>query len=67
MDFAEQIKAAKVASGISFAGIAELIGCPSRTVQDWVYGKRTPPEYVQRLVLAEIARATGGADHEEPQ
>lgn len=30
---------------------SELLGIPTRTIEDWEVGRRTPPEYVVRLLL----------------
>ena len=34
--------------------IVEKIGIPMRTLQDWEGGKRTPPEWVKKLVIEKI-------------
>lgn len=54
------IEGARQAAGLSIKGLSDLLGAPYRTVQDWCRGKRTPPEWLQRLVIAEIERATKG-------
>lgn len=38
------------------AKIAEVLGCPERTVYAWRMGERLPPEWVQRLVLERMKR-----------
>ena len=55
MIFADQIKTARLAAGLTQAALAEVTGIPNRTIQDWEAGKRTPPEWTQRLVLKELA------------
>ena len=50
------IEGARVSAGLSIKGLAELLGAPYRTVQDWCRGKRVPPLWLQRLVIAEIER-----------
>ncbi|MBQ9478616.1 MAG: helix-turn-helix transcriptional regulator, partial [Selenomonadaceae bacterium] len=50
------IEGARQAAGLSIKGLADLLGAPYRTVQDWCRGKRTPPAWLQRLVVAEIER-----------
>lgn len=52
--FAEKLKAARVAAGLSQQGMAARTLIPLRTIQDWEGGRRTPPEYVQRFVLNEL-------------
>nr|DAI29865.1 MAG TPA: centromere-binding protein [Bacteriophage sp.] len=37
----------------------KAVGIPRRTVQDWEKGVMVPPDYVQRLVLEEMARIAG--------
>ena len=32
------------------AGVARQTGIPYRTIQDWASGRRTPPEYLTRLM-----------------
>ena len=31
--------------------LADLLGAPYRTVQDWNAGRRMPPDWVQRLII----------------
>ena len=52
--FAEKLKAARAAAGLSQQGMADLTLIPRRTVQDWEAGVRIPPPYVQRFVLNEL-------------
>lgn len=33
-----------------------LCGCPIGTIRDWEQGKRTPPEWVQSLVVGQLLR-----------
>lgn len=56
MTFAEQIKAARKAAGLTQQGMADKMVIPRRTIQDWEAEKMTPPPYVQRLVLNELER-----------
>ena len=41
-------------SGLSQAAFAARIGAPTRTVEDWCRGVRTPPEYVRLLVALDL-------------
>lgn len=52
--FAEKLKAARAAAGLTQHGMADRMLIPLRTIQDWEGGRRTPPEYVQRFVLNEL-------------
>ena len=36
---------------ISQSALARRFGIPLRTVQDWHGGRRTPPEYVVRMII----------------
>ena len=51
------VKELRQATGMSQSKLAEYFGIPVRTLQDWEQGKRTPPEYVpkmmQRIIKAE--------------
>lgn len=40
--------------GISQRTAAEIIGMPLRTLEAWLGGKRTPPEWVERLVVEKL-------------
>ena len=31
-----------------------------RTMEDWLQGRRTPPDWTHSYIIAAIARATGG-------
>lgn len=49
--FAEELRAIRTGAGWSRPKMVERVGVPLRTIEDWESDKRTPPEYVQRLVL----------------
>lgn len=42
----ERIQAIKKLSGLSNAALAKKYQIPIRTLEDWLSGKRTPPEYL---------------------
>lgn len=42
--------------GITQTFIAKRFGIPLRTVQDWHGERRTPPEYVVRMIVEIIER-----------
>lgn len=62
--FAERLKEARKAAGLSQQGMADLMLISKRTIEKWEIGKtgeeeekkkgRIPPEYVQRFVLNEL-------------
>ncbi len=51
-----KIKEARIAANLTQDAMSEKLGIPKRTIQDWESERRTPPEYVERLVLAELER-----------
>lgn len=53
--FAEKLQAARKAARLSQQGMADRTLIPKRTIQKWEIGERTPPPYVQRFVLNELA------------
>lgn len=50
MDFGQALK-----QWTPFA-LAQRLGCPERTAYAWKRGERTPPLWVQRLIVAELKR-----------
>ncbi|MDD7347289.1 MAG: helix-turn-helix transcriptional regulator [Clostridiales bacterium] len=50
------VKEARLEAGLTQAKMAEIMGIPKRTIEAWEAGDRTPPEYVERLVIAELKR-----------
>ena len=57
-DASNEIKAARLRAGLTIRQLAELLGAPYRTVQEWNAGRHMPPEWMARLVVAEIKRRT---------
>ncbi len=53
--FADALKQARAAAGLSQQGIADRMLIPKRTIENWETGDRTPPLYVQRFVLNELS------------
>lgn len=43
--------------GISQREAADIVGMPLRTLESWLGGKRTPPEWVERLVIEKLLSA----------
>ena len=54
MQFSEQFISARRTKGLSQAKLSKLTKIPKRTIEDWETGRRTPPEYVQEMVLEKI-------------
>lgn len=53
-DFAEKVKAARKAAGMTQQTMHERMLIPKRTIEDWERGISSPHVYVQRLVLNEL-------------
>lgn len=41
-------------TGLSRKEFSEHLGIPLRTIEDWEAGRRTPPEYIPRLIRYQI-------------
>lgn len=54
-DFAEKLKTMRTEAGWTRPKVVERVGVPLRTLEDWEASKRTPPDYVQHLVLDRLA------------
>jgi transcriptional regulator with XRE-family HTH domain len=54
--FAEKLKEARKAAGLTQKTMVELMLMPRRTLEDWERGINEPPEYIKRLVLNELER-----------
>lgn len=50
MDIAKTIKELREGTGMSRKEFSEHTGIPVRTLEDWESARRTPPEYIPRLV-----------------
>lgn len=48
--------------GLSMAQLAKRFGIPYRTVQDWFGGKRTPPDYVVKMMAEILLHSTEGKE-----
>lgn len=51
------IRYAAQKAGLNIKQTAELLGAPYRTVQNWFNGSRTPPPWLERLIVKEITGA----------
>lgn len=49
--FSNRIRAERTSAGLTQQALADILGSSVRTIEDWESGKRTPPEYVQRLLF----------------
>jgi transcriptional regulator with XRE-family HTH domain len=60
--FAQELREARAAAGLSQQGMADRTLISIRTLQKWEIGERVPPEYVQRFVLNELRSMTPGEE-----
>lgn len=51
MDTANTIKELRESIGMSRKEFSEHTGIPVRTLEDWEAARRTPPEYISRLIV----------------
>ena len=54
MDTQNKIKELRIQTGLNRKEFSEYIGIPLRTVEDWESGRRTPPEYIPRLISYQL-------------
>ena len=54
MDTAKTIKELRESTGMSRKEFSEHTGIPVRTLEDWEAGRRTPPEYIPRLIAYQL-------------
>ena len=54
MEIAKTIKALREKVGMSRKEFSEHTGIPVRTLEDWEAGRRTPPEYIPRLISYQL-------------
>ena len=54
MDIAKLIKDLRESTGMSRKEFSEHTGIPVRTLEDWEAGRRTPPEYIPRLIAYQL-------------
>ena len=50
MDTAQKIKELRKITGMTRKEFSEHTGIPVRTLEDWEAARRTPPEYIPRLI-----------------
>lgn len=51
-----KIKEARLNANLTQENMAKKLDIPIRTIQDWEAGRRTPPIYVEKLIIAELER-----------
>jgi DNA-binding transcriptional regulator YiaG len=50
MERSQWIMEIRKSTGLNRKDFANYLGIPLRTVEDWEAGRRTPPEYIPRLI-----------------
>lgn len=51
-----RIREARTDAGLTQQAMSDIMGIPKRTIEDWEAGRRSCPEWCERLVVAELAR-----------
>lgn len=51
----DDIRTLAAEAGLSLMALARRFDIPYRTVQDWAAGRRTPPDYVLRMIREILA------------
>ena len=54
MDIAKSIRDLRESTWISRKDFSEHTGIPVRTLEDWEAGRRTPQEYIPRLIAYQL-------------
>lgn len=54
MDTAAKIKELRESVGMNRKQFSEHTGIPVRTLEDWEAARRTPPEYIPRLIAYQL-------------
>ena len=54
MDTAKVIKELRESTGMTRKEFSEHTGIPVRTLEDWETARRTPPEYIPRLLTYQL-------------
>lgn len=70
MGSANRIKELRESVGMSHKEFSEHTGIPVRTLEDWEAARRTPPEYIPRLIAyqlkyEELMKNKEGADSQD--
>lgn len=49
-----KVREARERAGLTIKQLADLLGAPYRTVQDWNAGKSKPVEWAERLIIEKL-------------
>lgn len=53
-NFKMTIKEARIEAGLTQQKLADLLGIPKRSIENWEGGKSKPPPYVERLIVEKL-------------
>ena len=56
MEFKTELKFSREETGLSRRQIANQTGLPLGSLENWEWGRSTPPDYVQKMILNKILR-----------
>ena len=51
-----KIKETRTSLGLTQKQLAEMLGIPKRTIENWEGGQRKCPDYVERLIIEKLQR-----------
>lgn len=54
MNTADKIRELRAETGMTRKDFSAHLGIPLRTIEDWESGKRTPPDYIPRLISYQL-------------
>ena len=54
MESAKKIRELRESTGLNRKEFSTHTGIPVRTLEDWEAGRRTPPEYIPRLIAYQL-------------
>ena len=54
MESAKIIRELRESIGLTRKEFSEHVGIPVRTLEDWEAGRRTPPDYIPRLISYQL-------------
>lgn len=54
MEIAKTIKELRESTGVTRKAFSKHTGIPVRTLEDWEAARRTPPEYIPRLIAYQL-------------
>lgn len=50
------IKEARISARLTQKQMSDLLDIPKRTIEDWERGTRTPPRYVEKLIVEKLKK-----------